>query len=806
MASILDFLPIITILAVGAGIWQLISKFGPGNLRKTEYFTIFLMLGSLSLIIPLAWIGIQPGGILAIFIGNNTIELIDFWSWCLLYFLLGLIIVIIAGYFIIRILLRDLEHFQLEFTTFKDYRFILLGLLLLDYFVLELILPLRGFDALYYYFPEAEVFAQAERITEINYLSFLPVVKSPLNVLLYVYSYYVTGELAIQLIPFLFLLGLVILVYDFSMELFDNKSIAMIAAIFILVLPFTYWLMNYWAFYQDLYLCYFFSVTCYFSLKLHKSPSNKIFAVLMCMGMIGALLTKITAWVLPIILLIWLPTGSKEKIIRVAIILILGLFLCVQAATRIFIGVTLPIIVSLGVMVYIIRKEKVSQYHSRTLIQLIPIGAAIAIGSFWLTNRMSLSKSVWNGLYELYFQFSQLIQWFYPLQSLDPLLHTLESVHRINFFSATGILLVGTAFVLPWLILKIFALRVFGPITAPLIWILSFFCIWCTYYLDGSMRYLAPIIIPFILCISWGFYQLTLTINNKAKQEFMGVLFAFLGCFNIYYLIPLESLTVTNQTQEVIGLSYNQAALNYYSLFPFPFLLIRILLTLCFSFLVFFYINKELTTYYLNVLMKKINLAGISKLYHYLIPPFTRRTNIRWVSKLLVCGIIIIPLVVQSYLLLNVEGDLARFHSIHEYEYRTEYQEIVTIIQQQNQPFAAILTVRTPGLQFFTRQPVIDIYYQRQIFPSDPFFQSTNLTEIIEVLRNPLNHTLTTDFEYDLDVSIRFIVVPSSNNIYYNNYLEQIKSTSHLFQSLENETYFNLLFGNSDFRLFEVIS
>ena len=804
MGTILDFLPIIAILAVGAGIWQFYSKFRPGTVRKTEYFNISLLLGSFSLIIPLTWIGIQPNGTLTISIGNNTTKLIDFWGWCLFYFLLGLIIAIIEGYLILRIFLQNLEHFHLEFTTFKDYRIVLLGFLLLDYFILELILPLRGFDALYYYFPEAEVFSQAERITEINYLSFLPVVKSPLNVLLYVYSYYVTGELAIQLIPFLFLLGLVALVYDFSLELFNNHSVALIAAIFILVLPFTYWLMNYWAFYQDLYLCYFFSVTCYFSLKWHKSPSNLSFAVLICLGIICALLTKITAWVLPIILLLWLPTGSREKMIRFAIIIILGVFLCVQVATRIFIGIALPIIISLGIVSYLILKEKSSEYRSQTLIQLIPIGVAIVIGSFWLINRISLSSSVWKEIYELYFQFTQLIQWFYPLQSPNPLLHTLETVHRVNYVSAAGILLLGTGFVLPWLILKFFALKDYRPITAPLIWILSFFCIWSTYYLNGSMRYLAPIIIPFVLCISWGFHQLTFKINSKTKKEFIGVLFAFLGCFNFYYLIPLRSLTITGQTQEIIGLSYNQAALNYYSFSPFPFLLIRILLTICFSLLILIYIRKELMTRYFNVFRKRIKVAWTNKLYQYLIQPFKRRTSITWLSKLLLCGIIIIPLVVQSYLLLYVQGDLARFHGIHEYEYRAEYQEIVTIIQQQNQPFAVILTVRTPGLQFFTGQPVIDIYYQRQIFSSDPFFQSTNLSEIIEVLRNPLNYTLRTDFEFDLDVSIRFIVVPSFRNLYYNDYLLQIKSKSHFFQSLENETYFNPLPDNSDFMLYEV--
>ncbi|MHA2244545.1 MAG: hypothetical protein ACXADY_06215 [Candidatus Hodarchaeales archaeon] len=785
MGSLIDFLPIITILAIGAGIWHLLSRFESTTFRKTEYFNIFLLIGSFSLILPLTWIGIQPNGILTLPIGQYSVELMDFVGWCMFYFLIGIIISIIAGYYVLRKLLTNLEHFQFDLDTFKDYRIILLSFLLLDYFILELILPLRGFDALYYYFPEAEVFYQAGRITEINYLSFLPVVKSPLNVLLYVYAYYITGDLAIQLIPFLFLLGLVLLIYDFAIEFFNNHSLALIAAIFTLVLPLTYWLMNYWAFYQDLYLCYFFSVTCYFSLKWYKSPSNLKFGLFMGIGLVTSLLTKITAWILPIILILWIPTRLRGKNIRVAIIFVLGIFLCIQVATRIFIGISLPIIISLAGASYLIFKEKLSEFPTRTIIQLIPISLGTVIGSFWLFDRIALSSSIWEEIYNSYFRLTQEIIWTYPQQPLDPLLQTLEHVHRINFISAAGFLLLGTCFVLPWLILKIFALRNFQPITAPLIWILVFFGIWSTYYLNGSIRYLTPIITPMILCISWGFYQLTQKINNKKKKDFFGILFAFLGCFNFYYLIPLKSLMITDETQEIIGLSYNQAALNYYSLSPFPFLLVRITLTFVFSIVILAFIKKDMGIQLLNSLGNKIKIV--------------------WLNRALICGIIIIPLAVQSYLLLYTQGNFDQFHAVYEYEYRSEYQELVTVLQQQNQPLAGIMTVRTPGIQFFTKQPVIDIYYQYNLFNNNPFFnQSIDLTELLEILRNPLNYTIQKDFNFNLTLSIRFIVVPSTQNLYYNVYNTQIKVNSLLFQSLEINQSFNFLYKNSDFLLYEV--
>lgn len=801
MVSILDFIPLITILAIGGGFWGIISRFKPNKFRKTEYFNIFLLLGSFILILPLTWIGIQPNGILILSAGEYSITLIDFQGWCLVYFSLGLIIAIIFGYFLIRKILANLEHQQLELDTFKEYHTILLSSLLAAYFILELILPLRGFDALYYYFPEAKTFYQAGRITEINYLSFLPVAKSPLNVLLYVYTYYVTGELSIQLIPFLFLMGLVFLSYDFSLELFDNHSIAFIAAIFTLALPFTYWLMNYWAFYQDLYLCYFFSVTCYFSLKWYKSPSCLSFGLFMGLGIVISLLTKITAWILPIILVLWLPTGLKGKVVRVVLIIVLVLFLCAQAATKIFIGATIPIIVSLGITVYFIVKETLPNYPRRSLIRFIPIFVGMVIGSFWLINRMNLSSLVWKEIYGQYFSLSQSIKWIY-IQSQDPLLNTLENVHRVNFISAIGILLLGTGFVLPWIVLKIYALKDFRKITAPLIWLLVFFAIWSAYYLEGSMRYLSPIITPMILSVSWGFYQLTEKITSKAVKEFVGILFAFLGCFNFYYLIPLKSLTISDQTQEVVGLSYIQAALNYYS---HPEILI--LLSIGFSVLFIVLIIKGPVNL-LSWIQKRININWLSNLLQDLVQlliKFRKRINITWMSYLLLGITIIIPIAVQSYLLLYTRGDLAQFYAIHEYEYRDEYQDLVTVIQQQNQPFTGIMTVRTPGLQFFTGQPVIDIYYQRNFFQHNPFFNPSynNITELMDVLRNPFNHTIDMEFNFSLIIAIRYIVVPSSENLYYNNYLSQIKSKSYFFQSLDNETYFIPLYKNSDFKLFE---
>ncbi len=763
---------------MGAGSWKLLTYFHPVSLRKTEYFNIFLLLGSFLLIFPLTLIGIQPSGLLQLKVGKAVLQLVSFKGYSLLYFLISLAISIIICYYSVKWLIAHLEHFNFKIETLKDYRIILIILLLFDYLFLELIQPLRGFDALYYYLPEAEIFSQTGRITEINYLSFLPVVKSPLNVLLFVYTKYITGEFAIHLIPFLFLVGIVLLTYDFALELFENQSIALMASIFVLTLPLTYWLMNWWAFYQDLYLCYFFSIACYFCLKWYKNSTNHIFGGLLTIAIITAILTKITAWTLPIILLVWLPNGIKDKRLRIIAITLLGIFLCIQTATRIFIGNTLPIIVVLLLSAFFIIKENLDFKSEKNLIRIVPIGLGILLGSYWLINRIELSNSVWNGIVNLYFNFSENVMWNYPTQHSDPLLHTLETVHSVNFFSATGILVLGSVFVLPWIILKIYALKNYLPISPLLIWILLFFAIWLAYYSTSSIRYLAPILIPMILCVSWGCYNLISKIKTDKTKQFWEILFIFAGTACFYYLIPINSLTVTDQTQNTIGFAFNQAALNYYSN--------PIILSLAAVILI-------LTFYYGTKLEVQSKIKGVKKVI-----------NLKIIRTLMICVIITIPIAVQSYLLIYSKGNISEFNAIMEYEYRPEYQEMVDVIVQQNQPLSGILTVRTPGIQFFTGQPVLDIYYQRYLFKEDLFFTWTNLSKIISVLLNPQTHIIDLSNQTSFGFSIRYILVPSNQNLYFNSYMTQIYNNSILFRSLENQTYFSKLYNNPEFVLYQI--
>ncbi|NHJ25054.1 MAG: hypothetical protein EAX89_10790 [Candidatus Lokiarchaeota archaeon] len=779
MASVLDLLPIVTIFSIGGSGIFLLEKFKRLNLRLTEIYNLLLLLGTAILIIPFTWIGIQNEG--RFYFPNKEIGLIiiDFQSWALVYFVFGLILTIVAIYKGLRILLAKLEDLSFSLENWKDIRIGLIMVLIVEYLFLELILPLRGFDALYYYFPEARTFIEAGRITEVNYLSFLPVVKSPLHVLLFVYSYYITGGFHIQLIPFVFLLGLLFLLYDFSIEIFSKKSIAYTSSLLLLVLPFTYWLMNYWVFYQDLYLCYFFSLACYLSYKWLKTQEKHEYGLFLLLGIILSLLTKITSWLLPVILILWLPTGKIGKMTRIAIIIPLALYLSFLSATKIFVGGIFPIIISLGLTIFLIFKEPIIK--KGFLVRFSPVALGTLIGSFWLLNRISKSISVWNEIFTLYFDISDSIILEYPLPPDNPLLLILERMHSVNYFSATSILLLGTLFVLPWIAPKFSSLKNYKPITPLLIWILLFFSFWTAYYLNGSIRYLAPIIVPMVLCVSWGINQIIENLDSRSLNNLIISLFAFMGCSSFYYLFSLESIDISDQTQEIIGFAYNKAAYDYYS---HPEILIAVGLAI----LVVFTLIMKKKNYFTRFKSRNVTIV------------------LNGFTIFFIGMTILIPIVVQSYLLIYSQGNIEEFQGIIEYEYRPEYKELVNVILQQNQPFSAIMTVRTPGLQFFVGQPVVDIYYQQNVFIGNPFMEGSDLAEIVEILQDPIKHIYLSDMNLDIILPIKFIVVPAEANLYYNSYIQQIKSKSLLFQSLAYSNYFNQIFENSDYILYEVIS
>ena len=115
--------------------------------------------------------------------------------------------------------------------------------------------------------------------------------------------------------------------------------------------------------------------------------------------------------------------------------------------------------------------------------------------------------------------------------------------------------------------------------------------------------------------------------------------------------------------------------------------------------------------------------------------------------------------------------------------------------------YGAYLTVKTPGLQYFTQHPVLDFYYQSDIL-GEQFYDSNNISFLVNILKNPAEVIKP---PFDNLIPFQLIVVPNHMNIYYESYRQTIWDNSLFFQSLTNTSYFDLIYQNSKFQVFEIV-
>ncbi len=757
-------------------------------------------MGSFILIIPWTYIGIQQNGILTVPIVENIIELsITFATYAIICYAILLSLSVYAFYTLMRKLIRNLENFDWDaIKRFYSLDLVLFLIIIMEYFFLQLILPVRGFDAMHYYFPEAEVFYLSDQISDINYLSFSPVVKAPLNVLFFTFSLYISQSQSYQIYPLLFLIGSSLLAYDLSMELWGEKAKARLAMLVFLVTPVVYWTMSYWAFYQELFVGYFVGAAFYFAwrgINRNKGHSPSfIFPAILSMAL--ALLSKINAWIMFIVLILAIPTQRWGKILQLLLLGGLTSFLIARSITNIFIGTGIVIFLFSAYVAYLILKRPLPEKTPSLASTLAFITGSVILGGFWLINRMSKSESFIDELNNLYFMILNSISWEFNGSSIFEFDLILERMQAVNFWSASFFFFLGIAFCLPWITPKIIAMIKGMEINHISIWISVFFMVWMTYYFQGSVRYLSPIFIPLAVLIVHGFDSL-LNIFKIPKESIIprAVLLCF-GVMNFYFLIPLNLAKIGDNTQELVGNAYNRSAFAYYS-HPEIALLQALLFTLLWIVLLTFISDNpsKLKTYTSNLLYQfkiALNTNNLQRIKTSLV-------------VILLIIVILVPIAVQGYTLMSTSGDIEEFQGIMEYEYNEDYRAVIDQIKKNIRITGGIITVRMPGVQIHTLHPTLDFYYQHELL-GDRFYQSSNITYLVELLKNPLENLFPQGIieATSLDFTFELIVVPNISNIYYNIYNENIWSRSSFFQSLSNEIYFDLIYENSRYQLYRI--
>ncbi|MFW9990524.1 MAG: hypothetical protein ACFFD4_00550 [Candidatus Odinarchaeota archaeon] len=658
---------------------------------------------------------------------------------------------------------------------------------------LQVTLPLRGYDATWMYFTSAYVIYLQDSIPLVNYLTFQPLFKEPALLLLYADSIYLTSDYSLIALPFLFTCGNAVIVYRLMEEFTEKQQLRLFAVLIYLIMPFTKWLVDNWAYYQDLYLEFFFGLTVFLFLKLmSEEQKTKMFAYTVMTGLAFALslLMKINGLSLVAVLLLLSPLPRKvEKHARSMLVVLFAIIFWLFAATKIFIGLGLPvavyavIILFSGVRYY---SNALDRWKAASSLSVIVIG--LGLGLTWLVELRSRLPGVFDGfVVERYFSLGSAMKNAFPsLLGGGGEIH-LEIMHGVNFWTSSFLFFLGTFFTTFWLMPKIYGLTEANKMSPVIIWLFSYLVIWTAYFANGSLRYLSPVQVPAAILVAFGIFKIW-EIHKKSDSPPIHYLltWCFLACLNYYYLVSPGILLEFQESVNRIGEAFNQAGIWYNGN---PLVLLLTGAVPAGLLLVYFKYSS--------------NLDGRL---------FQRKRFKQAFILVLIAVIITVPIAVPAIVLITVNFDVTEYQQVYVHDSRLAVQEVVDAIVQDNQPKSGILAVNFPNLAFLTQQPVIDLYKQKEAF--QPIFDSQNATEALALIQDPLWYI---EQEYQQEVAgfeeleqmdyfqVKYIVIPRSGHYWYHYYKQDLYKETYFFRMLNNDLYFKLLFNNSEFSVYQPI-
>ncbi|MFQ5977133.1 MAG: hypothetical protein ACE5OZ_03250 [Candidatus Heimdallarchaeota archaeon] len=740
-------LPIISIIGLGMGILYFLSiRFG-FKLSKGDFYLIAVLVGEFVLIFSMGIIGILTKD--------------GLWWISRLYFVVASILSASAIYHFVAHNIQQFETFRSPFPkkwTGEHILIILVSIYLAQYFLLLLIYPLWGFDALETYLPNAFYYYQQDSIPKFNVLTVTPTIKAPAHTLLFTYVLYVSGNDVYYLIPYFTLFSLVVVTYKFGEVFLGSSRRGWLAALLLLALPLTRELMTLWAYYQDLYVAFYFAAAIYlFLLAFQRKNTAYSFVSGLAVGL--AILAKMSGWTLPFLLILVTPTSRKGQMLKIFLVILVSSWLAMKAAAEIFIGVSVAIaLVSflLMLLIFLIPSENAS-----TKRLTIPLITGVTTGVWWLYYTIISYPEYLDLLLKVYFQTQGSSQWEYPITALQRSALSVERFHSQSFIGTCLILLVSSWFATGWIIPKLLSQLKIQQNSAFTIWCLTFLMIWFGYYFTESIRYLSVILVPMVLLTVAGVQEIYERLL-KGKIPLLGLesTLLLLATFQIHPKLFWHSWR--GFTDEFVWTSH---PLEVSLIFIAAFItILAILVILC---------NPDI----------------------FLNPPFPKNGLNKTLMKRVAVGFLIFtaistPAEKEINGLRNAGWSPQEYAERSIYEYRPDFQELITAIIDENLPDTSILGVNVPGLEFFVQQPVIDILWGGMSLIS-PAFQQENVTAGMNLLK---------------DQNIRLIVSLNEKNPYFSQFQAEISPQIYIFDVANNNHYFNRILNNGEFALFRILS
>ncbi|MCG3226340.1 MAG: phospholipid carrier-dependent glycosyltransferase [Candidatus Heimdallarchaeota archaeon] len=763
-------LPIISILAIGSLEVDLIKKWIlkiKTSDSTLEHLLESLVLGSISLVIPMLAVGILADRI-------DSSKILE--RFVYIYFAIGLSYLVFKVYMWIRrklpaLVLRERK----KITKSVETLFLITALLMLFFYTLQgLVYPLRGWDFLHFYLPNSFRVYLTGQMGEINELNFYPQFKPPLNVLLYAYVFFVTQSEMLHLVPMMFLAGTVYLCYKIARIEGITKRNSLVASVAFLATPFVFFLVYEFQYYQETYVMFFTTAAFYFFRKFFKEKKTKnkfYFALLVSLALSGCILSKVSGFIIPIVLFVAMPSDKIGKVLRILLIAGFSFQLIRKSIFEIYLGTGILISLLAVYCVYLVIKSETLSFSYKRWgfifgIYFLPLAIGILWGLYILT-----IPGVKDILFDLYvnLQYNQ-VSLIWPGITLPGTETYLENAHTATFVSSSFSILIATMFAGTWALFKIAGfIKSNGKHNELLLWLVFFFVFWQGFFAKGSIRYMSPIIVPLTIVFIVGLISVVDFFNKrdgKDRDGFLAIIFIIASSYlSLYPIMPFEIINENFHLRWYLA-HYNIGSLiGYISLF-----------TLFTVFLI--WKEKDLKLSFPMVYTKKFNPRKI-------------------LAAFLLFILFFVPFGAQAALLIYVNFDINTFQSEYCYYTRADYMELVDAINRLGfSDDQVVLTINTPGLEYYASQPVIDMFMLSLI--KDAGLGNTTFPLSIK------NVTKMLGFFETYNVGI-FVTLNTSND-WYPAFLVQYYWHYFIYRFLYNNINFDLRFSNSEFVMFTINS
>jgi len=762
--------PIVSILAVGSLEVDIIKKkiirIKDSN-SILEYLLESLILGSISLITLMLLLAR-----LADVFGLTTI----LERFVYVYFSIGLAYLVFKIYQWVR---KKLPFYALSDKkritgSIEILLVVIIGLMLFFYILQGLVYPLRGWDFLHFYLPNSFRIYVTGQLGRINELNFLPQFKPPANILLYAYTFFVTQTEMLHLVPMLFLTGTVFLCYKIAIAEGLSRKTALFGSIAFLATPLVFFLVYEFQYYQEIYIMFFSTASFYFFRQfLQKNTTKeKIYtALITSLSLTGCVLSKISGFIIPLVILVAVPSDKIGKILRSIIIVGFTYQLFRKSLFDIFLGTSIFLLLIAGYCVYLVLTSKTLPFsYTRWLYILGIYSLPLAIGIFWGVFILSIPgvKEYLISLYINPFHPEVSLKW--PGIDLPETETYLENAHHATFISSSFSIFLATMFAGTWIIFKIIGVVTLNKEKKEiLLWLFFFFLLWQGLFANGSIRYLAPILIPISLVFVSGIDSVIKFFNKRDGLErdgFFTTLFVIASAYlSLYPIMPFEIVKEDFHLRWYYAHTHIGTLLGYILLFNLVFFLLL-------------WKEKKLKLSFPMIYTKKFNLRKI-------------------LAGFIIFIVFFVPFGAQAALLIHVKFDIKKFQSNYCYYTRTSLLELIDAINRlgydDNQ---TVLTINTPGLEYYASQPVFDMFMlgfiARSAFGNSTFpLEKKNITSIME-------------FFQAYNVAI-FVSLNSSND-WYPAYLERFYWQYDIYRLLHNNLLFTWRFSNDEYILFTIKS